>query len=188
MGRLPGPHLVPVTDVSGWWSKKCDEAGLARMLRDTGEPVVVLNGRAELGPRALGNRSILAAATSSKMKDLLNDMKCRESYGWWLRFSWKAVCLKSRVPEIFSPGSSDPYMLFDHTVRAGWVDRIPAVIHLDGTARLQTINARQNSVVEWSARGIRKIEQNSSFVQYQRQSQRPRIFFGRVFGGAVETR
>lgn len=71
MGHLPGPHLVPVTDVSGWWSKKYDEARLARMLRDTGEPVVVLNGRAELGPRALGNRSILAAATSSKMKDLL---------------------------------------------------------------------------------------------------------------------
>lgn len=54
MGHLPGPHLVSVTDVSGWWSKKCDEARLARMPRDTGEPVVVLNGRAELGPRALG--------------------------------------------------------------------------------------------------------------------------------------
>lgn len=83
---------------------------------------------------------------------------------------------------------SGPYMLFDHTVRAGWVEKIPAVIHLDGTAWLQTINARQNSVVERSARGIRKVEQNSSFVQYQRQSQRPRIFFGRAFGGAVETR
>lgn len=56
-----------------------------------------LNGRAELGPRALGNRSILAAATSSKMKDLLNDMKGRESYGWWLRFSWKAVCAQIRT-------------------------------------------------------------------------------------------
>lgn len=97
MGHLPGPHLVPVTDVSGWWSKKCDEARLARMLRDTGEPVVVLNGRVELGPRALGNRSILAAATSSKMKNLLNDMKGRESYGWWLRFSWKAVCAQIRT-------------------------------------------------------------------------------------------
>lgn len=48
MGYLPGFHLIPVTDVSGWRSKKCDEARLARMLRDTGEPVVVLNGRAEL--------------------------------------------------------------------------------------------------------------------------------------------
>lgn len=36
MGHLPGPRLVPVTDVLGWWFKKCDEARLARMLRDTG--------------------------------------------------------------------------------------------------------------------------------------------------------
>jgi carbamoyltransferase len=138
-----GPGLVTVTDVPGWRSEKCDEAGLAKLLYDTGEPVIVLSGRAELGPRALGNRSILAAATTPKMKDLLNNIKDRESYR-----PVAPICLESRAPEIFSPGSPDPYMLFDHTVRAGWVERIPAVIHLDGTARLQTINPRQNPVVE----------------------------------------
>ncbi|MGH3774045.1 MAG: carbamoyltransferase N-terminal domain-containing protein [Pseudonocardiaceae bacterium] len=138
-----GPSLAAVTDVPGWRFEKCDEAALAKVLHDTGEPVVVLSGRAELGPRALGNRSILAAATAPKMKDLLNNIKDRESYR-----PVAPICLESRAPEIFSPGSPDPYMLFDHTVRASWAERIPAVIHLDGTARLQTINSRQNIVVE----------------------------------------
>jgi carbamoyltransferase len=49
------------------------------------------------------------------------------------------MCLEERAPEIFDPGTPDPYMLFDHRVRESWVDRIPAVLHLDGTARLQTV-------------------------------------------------
>jgi carbamoyltransferase len=70
------------------------------------------------------------------MKDYLNRVKKRESYR-----PVAPICLEEAAPSIFDPGTPDPYMLFDHYVRPAWVDRIPAVLHLDGTARLQTIGA-----------------------------------------------
>ncbi|WFU14661.1 nodulation protein NodU [Bradyrhizobium sp. CB3481] len=98
------------------------------------KPVIFLAGRAELGPRALGSRSILAAATSPRMKDYLNDIKLREHFR-----PVAPICLEDRAPDIFSPGTPDPYMLFDHQTRAEWRDKIPAVVHLDQSARLQTV-------------------------------------------------
>jgi carbamoyltransferase len=100
---------------------------------------VVLNGRAELGPRALGGRSILAAPVDAAMKDRLNDIKRREPFR-----PVAPICLEEHAPEIFSPGTPDPYMLFEHDVRPAWVARIPAVLHLDGTARLQTVSPAQD--------------------------------------------
>ncbi|GAA2577052.1 carbamoyltransferase N-terminal domain-containing protein [Dactylosporangium fulvum] len=133
-----GPRLGPPPGAlpPGWTAARTSASGLAQVLHETGEPVVVLNGRAELGPRALGGRSILAAATSPAMRDRLNRMKGREPYR-----PVAPVCLVDRAPEIFDPGVPDPYMLFDHRVRPEWVSRIPAVVHLDGTARLQTVSA-----------------------------------------------
>ncbi|MDX3852393.1 carbamoyltransferase N-terminal domain-containing protein [Streptomyces sp. AK02-01A] len=135
-----GPDVVPTAELSGWRSRPCGAAELAKVLHESGEPVVVLHGRAELGPRALGGRSILAPATDLKTRDVLNDIKDREFYR-----PVAPVCLESRAPEIFSPGCPDPYMLFDHAVRPGWADRIPAVVHLDGTARLQTVSPGDNA-------------------------------------------
>ncbi|WP_411127782.1 carbamoyltransferase N-terminal domain-containing protein [Streptomyces sp. x-19] len=137
-----GPRLLPATDVPGWTWEPCDAAGLAKVLHEAAEPVVVLDGRAELGPRALGGRSILAPATDPKTKDRLNDIKGRANYR-----PVAPICLEHRAPEIFSPGCPDPYMLFDHAVRPGWHERIPAVVHLDGTARLQTITERDNPLL-----------------------------------------
>jgi carbamoyltransferase len=116
---------------------------LAAVLHETGEPVVVLNGRAEIGPRALGGRSILAAPTDLAMKALLNKIKDREYYR-----PVAPICLTDQAPAIFDPGTPDPYMLFEHHVREEWVDRIPAVIHLDGTARLQTVDRADDPFVE----------------------------------------
>ncbi|CDX17165.1 putative carbamoyl transferase, NodU family [Mesorhizobium sp. ORS 3324] len=57
--------------------------------------------------------------------------------------------LEDRAPEIFCPGTPDPYMLFDHQIRAEWRDKVPAVVHLDGSARLQTISkASEHTVAE----------------------------------------
>ncbi|AXI80902.1 carbamoyltransferase N-terminal domain-containing protein [Peterkaempfera bronchialis] len=135
-----GPVVIPAgAELPGWQSQPCDTSALAKVLHETGEPVVVLHGRAELGPRALGGRSILATATDAKTKNVLNDIKEREDYR-----PVAPVCLEDRAPEIFSPGCPDPYMLFDHAMRPGWAERIPAVVHLDGTARLQTVNTRQD--------------------------------------------
>jgi carbamoyltransferase len=130
-----GPALGPApTAHPDWTSEPCSPERLGELLHETGAPVVVLNGRAELGPRALGGRSILAAATDPAMKDLLNDVKER---AWYRPVA--PVCLVEHAPDVFDPGTPDPYMLFDHDVRREWRDRIPAVVHLDGTARLQTV-------------------------------------------------
>ncbi|WP_327327078.1 nodulation protein U [Streptomyces sp. NBC_01210] len=130
-----GPALTPTVSIpEGWTSTRCTPRELAGVLHETGEPVVVLNGRAELGPRALGGRSILAAPTEAEMKDTLNRIKGREPYR-----PVAPICLVEEARKIFDPGTPDPHMLFDHDVRPEWAPRIPAVVHLDGTARLQTV-------------------------------------------------
>jgi carbamoyltransferase len=130
-----GPDMLTTANPGGWTANPCDIRQLAAVLHETGRPVVVLSGRAELGPRALGGRSILAAATTADMKDELNRIKGRESYR-----PVAPICLAREAPRIFAPGTPDPYMLFDHEVRPEWVSRVPAIVHLDGTARLQTVD------------------------------------------------
>jgi carbamoyltransferase len=130
-----GPELLPIGSLpTGWTASPCPVEKLAELLATEGEPVVVLAGRAELGPRALGHRSIVAPATSATMKERLNHAKGRE----WYR-PVAPICLEERAPEIFSPGLRDPYMLFEHETRWAWRDRIPAIVHVDGSARLQTV-------------------------------------------------
>ncbi|WIW50667.1 nodulation protein NodU (plasmid) [Bradyrhizobium sp. 62B] len=129
-----GPALTGNNPSGHWEALPCTIVELAALIA-TDKPVVFLTGLAELGPRALGGRSIIAAATSKEMKDLLNDIKLRE------RFRPVApICLEDRAAEIFDPGSPDPYMLFDHQTRCEWRTRVPAIVHLDGSARLQTIS------------------------------------------------
>ena len=121
----------------GWHGEKCSVDELGAVLATTEEPVTVLSGRAELGPRALDHRSILASPRQARMKDILNQMKGRESYR-----PVAPMCLEEYASDIFDPGGADPFMLFDHDIRPEWVDRIPAVRHADGSARLQTVNDR----------------------------------------------
>lgn len=147
-----GPTLVNELPGSGWMQSSCSPEQLAELLHTTGEPVVFLNGRAELGPRALGNRSILAPAVLPEMKDVLNYVKRREPYR-----PVSPICLEDAAAGIFEPGCSDPFMLFDHHVKQSWVDRIPAICHLDGTARLQTTNERENPVIAALLRAYHKL-------------------------------
>ncbi len=137
-----GPSISKNRPAPGWIQKPCSIKQLARLLHETNEPVIFLNGRAELGPRALGNRSIIATAISPQMKDILNTVKQRESYR-----PVSPICLEERALEIFEPGTREPYMLFDQRVKREWQQKIPAVIHLDGTARLQTISSEDNHLV-----------------------------------------
>jgi carbamoyltransferase len=137
-----GPPLIAGPPPPGWLAQHCDETQLSHLLHYVGEPVVVLSGRAELGPRALGNRSILAPATAPGMKTRLNNIKNRADYR-----PVAPICLEARAPEVFNPGTPEPYMLFEHRVRGGWAERVPAVIHLDGTARLQTVDENSDSSV-----------------------------------------
>lgn len=139
-----GPALGHEVPGPPWRSRPCRPDEVAEILYREGEPVVVLDGRAELGPRALGSRSILAPATAPEMKARLNQLKERAFYR-----PVAPICLASRAAEVFDPGTADPYMLFEHRLRPGWADRIPAVVHLDGTARLQTVDdASASSTVQ----------------------------------------
>ncbi len=134
-----GPLLKESAKDSLWEKYPFSVKDLAKLIHTTNDPIVILNNRAELGPRALGNRSIVAAATGSSMKELLNKLKKRESYR-----PVAPICLEEDAPEIFDPGIPDPLMLYDHSVKDSWKKRIPAICHLDDTARLQTINQKDN--------------------------------------------
>ncbi|MEU5262082.1 carbamoyltransferase C-terminal domain-containing protein [Amycolatopsis sp. NPDC021455] len=100
-------------------------------------------GRAEFGPRALGHRSLLAHPGRQANLERLNDVKGRE------QFRPVAPMVRAeRAAEIFTRGPlPSPYMLFVHDVAEAWRDRIPAVTHVDGTARVQTVEERENPVL-----------------------------------------
>jgi carbamoyltransferase len=92
-------------------------------------------GRAEFGPRALGGRSLLADPRDAANLERLNAVKGREQFR-----PVAPMVLAERAAEIFSRGPlPSPYMLFVHDVAEEWRHRIPAVTHVDGTARIQTI-------------------------------------------------
>jgi carbamoyltransferase len=95
-------------------------------------------GRAEFGPRALGGRSLLADPRDAANLERLNAVKGREQFR-----PVAPMVLAEHAAEIFSRGPlPSPYMLFVHDVAEEWRDRIPAVTHVDGTARIQTIEQR----------------------------------------------
>src|SRR5690606_13404728 len=93
----------------------------------------------EFGPRALGGRSILASPLSAGMQQRLNEIKDREDF----RPVAPAV-LEEAAAEWFVDANVSPFMLFVHEVRADKANRIPAVRHVDGTARIQTVNRSQH--------------------------------------------
>jgi carbamoyltransferase len=121
-----------------------DEA--AQCLADDGV-VAWFQGRSEYGPRALGHRSLFAHPGRPENLERLNDVKGRE------QFRPVAPMVRAeRAGEIFDRGPlPSPYMLFVHDVVDGWRDRIPAVVHVDGTARVQTVGAEQPMVADMLA-------------------------------------
>jgi carbamoyltransferase len=137
-----GPAVSASQPSDQYECKSMPIEALAKLIYRTGEPVVVLHGRAELGPRALGNRSIIAPAINGEMKDILNRIKGRELYR-----PVSPICMEEYAPGIFTPGTPDPFMLFDHHVNDHWENRIAAVCHLDFSARLQTVNRTQNEML-----------------------------------------
>jgi carbamoyltransferase len=96
-------------------------------------------GRMEFGPRALGARSILASPIHAEMQARLNDIKDREDFR-----PVAPVVLEEEAPNWFAGARVSPFMLFVFDVLPDKADSIPAVRHVDGTARIQTINRAQN--------------------------------------------
>ena len=117
------------------------------MLADDGI-VAWFQGRSEYGPRALGHRSLLAHPGRRANLERLNDVKGREQFR-----PVAPMVLDERAADIFGRGPiPSPYMLFVHDVAAPWRDRIPAVVHIDGTARVQTVNAAARAAGRRTAR------------------------------------
>ena len=96
-------------------------------------------GHMEFGPRALGARSILASPIHGDMQARLNEIKEREDFR-----PVAPVVLEEEAGNWFIREDTAPFMLFVHGVRPDKAKRIPAVRHVDGTARVQTINRRQS--------------------------------------------
>ena len=97
-------------------------------------------GRAEWGSRALGNRSILADPRNSAIKDVLNEkIKRRESFR-----PFASSILREEVAEWFETDDDVPFMMQVFQIRPKYRDMIPAVTHVDGTGRLQTVHKETN--------------------------------------------
>jgi carbamoyltransferase len=99
--------------------------------------VAVASGRAEFGPRALGNRSILADPRDPDIKDKVNRIKKRELFR-----PFAPVVLAEHASEWFDMDYESPYMQF--TPRCLKPDLIPSVVHVDGTSRVQTVTKEQH--------------------------------------------
>ncbi|MDF5736630.1 MULTISPECIES: carbamoyltransferase C-terminal domain-containing protein [unclassified Nostoc] len=95
-----------------------------------------IQGKYEIGPRALGNRSLLAAPFNEQMRDRLNQIKQRESYR-----PIAPVCLEEDVSKYFDWSDPSPYMLYFQKLKTG---KLKAITHVDNTARVQTVNSSQN--------------------------------------------
>jgi len=98
-------------------------------------------GRLEYGPRALGARSILASPIQAEMQERLNEIKDREDFR-----PVAPVVLEEEASNWFVDAGRSPFMLFVYDVQPEKASQIPAVRHVDGTARIQTIKRDQNPV------------------------------------------
>jgi carbamoyltransferase len=105
-----------------------------------GKIVARFTGRSEFGPRALGNRSIMASAQTPEMKDTLNiRIKHREQFR-----PFAPACLLEHAPELFDLDVEAPFMLLIAQARDSARQKIPAAVHSDGTSRVQTVSEQTN--------------------------------------------
>ncbi len=126
------------------WSKlpyrKLDDiAGETAAILAEDKVIGWFQGRMEFGPRALGARSILASPIHPEMQARLNEIKDREDFR-----PVAPVVLEEQASNWFAYARISPFMLFVDNVRLDKADLIPAVRHVDGTARIQTIRRDQN--------------------------------------------
>jgi carbamoyltransferase len=126
------PWILDMEDFSG-----------AQFAEDVADGVVAwVDGAAEMGPRALGHRSLLGDPRSAKVKDLLNEVKGRQ---WWRPVA--PLVLADDVGEWFEETRPSPFMLEATRVRQHVRDLVPAIVHLDGSARHQTLTRAENPLL-----------------------------------------
>jgi carbamoyltransferase len=109
-------------------------------------------GRMEFGPRALGARSILASPLHAQMQERLNEIKDREDFR-----PVAPVVLEEEAADWFANASASPFMLFIYDVLPEKAHLIPAACHIDGTARIQTINRQQHRLYYEVVQAFRRL-------------------------------
>lgn len=126
---LPGVELQDAT-----------HSDVVKLLREK-NIVTIFQGRSENGPRALGNRSVLFDPTFEDGKDYVNTVKRREYFR-----PFAGTILEEHVHEWFDLKGmkNSPFMMYAVNCQPGIAEKIPSIIHVDGTCRIQTVNAEQN--------------------------------------------
>jgi carbamoyltransferase len=143
---LPGFEGAPGSEVAVDGLRIAQISEEETLCRETAEAIAAgeivgwYQGRSEWGPRALGNRSIVADPRRPEMKDVLNArIKRREPFR-----PFAPSILEERVGDYFEESYPDPFMIKVYPVRPEKRSEIPAVTHVDGSGRLQTVSRAQN--------------------------------------------
>jgi carbamoyltransferase len=135
------PELRQALETAGVANREvADPATAAAGLVAEGKVVGWFQGRAEVGPRALGARSILADPRRAEMKDVVNArVKHREGFR-----PFAPSVLHERGPDFFEGYHPNPFMLLVLPIRDAMRAVVPAVTHVDGTGRLQSVHRESN--------------------------------------------
>lgn len=152
-----------IIKTKGIVSKSADIDSIVSLLNEQ-KIISVYSGGSESGRRALGNRSIIADPRSDKMKDLINE---KVKHRQWFR-PFAPSILKSEVGNWFETEVNSPYMSFASKFKSDMKGKVPAVVHFDGTARLQTVSQKDNKwyfklLSEWNKFTNVPILLNTSF-------------------------
>ena len=157
LGRLLRPRVSERTarSISGRYDiYETDHDKIADMLAND----LILgwvSGRYEIGPRALGNRSILAAPFRDSTRVRLNEIKQREQFR-----PIAPVCLQDDAEKWFGCDHESPYMLYTYR---STTDALAAVTHVNGTARIQTVTSATNRA---SLRPARRIQEHAPVTEF----------------------
>lgn len=141
LGSMPAPSAISKLEqfAGPYLIKKSDTAGIKEIanLLQQGKIVGVMRGKAEFGPRSLGHRSILANPATQGMKDKINQLvKGRESYR-----PFAPVVPIEQLCNWFENPQNSPYMSFTLRWKENKKPLVPAVVHADGTGRVQSVSA-----------------------------------------------
>jgi carbamoyltransferase len=132
--------LTPAVRAQTMRRRSCNICAESAKLLTQGHVFGWFQGRSEFGPRALGARSIIADPRSPEMKDKVNKrVKHRQAFR-----PFAPIVMAERCNEIFEGEEESPFMLLVKRVRPQWRDRIAAIVHVDGTARVQTVRREHN--------------------------------------------
>ena len=152
-GNTEIPEIHRQSKISLEYTKVTDQDVVDLLTKDN-NVISVFGGGSESGRRALGNRSILADPRSPDMKDIIND---KVKHRQWFR-PFAPSILREDVSDWFMRDVSSPYMTTVVKFKDDVKDKVPAVVHFDGTARLQTVSEGDN---KWYYNFIKKFKEKT---------------------------